>query len=83
MVISKKISTTYGGLRSRRVAERPVSRRRQTERPAGDIRSENADMSNVKSCEIHDRRKFKGFHRCNSMWIDTAPKGTATAYPDG
>ncbi|GAC1415993.1 MAG: hypothetical protein NVSMB66_7880 [Candidatus Doudnabacteria bacterium] len=25
------------------------------------IRSENADMSNDKSCETHDRRMFKGF----------------------
>jgi hypothetical protein len=27
-----------------------------------DIRSENADMSNDKSCEKHDRQKFKGFY---------------------
>ena len=40
-------------------------------------------MSNVKSCEIHDRRKFKGSYRCNSMWIYTAPKVTAKAYPNG
>ncbi len=27
----------------------------------GDIRSENADMNNDKSCEKHDHQKFKGF----------------------
>ncbi len=27
-----------------------------------DIKSENADMSNNKSCEKHDRQKFKGFY---------------------
>ncbi len=25
-----------------------------------DIKSENVDMSNEKSCEKHDRQKFKG-----------------------
>ncbi len=29
-------------------------------RHAGDITSENADMSSVKKCEKHFRRKFKG-----------------------
>jgi hypothetical protein len=27
----------------------------------GNIRSENVDMSNEKSCEKHDHQKFKGF----------------------
>jgi len=27
-----------------------------------DIRSENVDMSKDKSCEKHDRQKFKGFY---------------------
>jgi hypothetical protein len=26
-----------------------------------DIKSENTDMSNDKSCEKHDHQKFKGF----------------------
>ena len=30
---------------------------------AGGIRSEYTDMSNKKSCEMHDRRKFTGFYR--------------------
>ncbi len=28
----------------------------------GDIKSDNANMSNDKSCEIHDHQKFKGFY---------------------
>lgn len=28
----------------------------------GGIGSEYADMSNKKSCEMHDRRKLTGFH---------------------
>lgn len=43
------------------VAERSVNWRRFLEREVGDIGSENADMSNVISCENHDRRKSKGF----------------------
>jgi hypothetical protein len=43
------------------VAERSVNRRRLLVTTPGDIRSENADMSNDKSCEKHDRQKFKGF----------------------
>jgi hypothetical protein len=43
------------------VAERSVNQRRLLVTTPGDIRSENADMSNDKSCEKHDRQKFKGF----------------------
>ncbi len=43
------------------VAERSVNRRRLLMTTTGDIRSDYADMSNDKSCEKHDRRKFKGF----------------------
>ena len=41
-----------------KVAERSVNLRRGDVSLLGNIRSENADMSNVKSCENHDRRKF-------------------------
>lgn len=43
------------------VAERSVNRGRLLMTTTGDIRSENADMSNEKSCEKHDRQKFQGF----------------------
>jgi hypothetical protein len=42
------------------VGERSVSLRRWVEKPAGDIRSANADVSNDKGCEKHPRRKTKG-----------------------
>jgi hypothetical protein len=48
---------------ARRVAERSVSRQSRGVILYGDIRSENADMSNEKSCGIHDRRKSKVFHK--------------------
>ena len=50
-----------------KVAERSVCQRRQSEKihNAGDFRSDNADMSNEKSCDIHDRRKLKGF--CDTL----------------
>ena len=41
------------------VGERSVSLRRRFERTAGDIRSANADMSNVKAGEKPARRKPK------------------------
>ena len=41
------------------VAERSVSLRRDMVMYPGDIRSENADMSNDKACEKHARRKSK------------------------
>lgn len=44
---------------SKVVAERSVSRWRLSEKTAGGIGSENADMSNVKECEKHSRRKSK------------------------
>ena len=40
------------------VAERSVNQRRLLVTTPGDIRSENADMSNEQSCTIHDGRKF-------------------------
>jgi hypothetical protein len=40
-------------------------------------------MSNVKSCEIHDRRKLEGFHRCLSIWSHTAPKRRTKVNFDG
>ena len=43
------------------VAERSVKCRSLSGNLGGAIRSENADMSNDKSCEKHDRRKSKGF----------------------
>ncbi len=42
------------------VAERSISLRRSPVRRAGGIGSENADISNVKECERHSRRKSKG-----------------------
>lgn len=45
------------------VAERSVNRRRFLVTRPGDIRSENADMSNEKSCEKHDRLPVEGFLR--------------------
>ena len=41
------------------VAERSVSLRRCGASHAGDIRSENADMSSDKECERHSRRNPK------------------------
>ena len=41
------------------VAERSVNLRRNTVTYSGDIRSENADISNDKACEKHARRKSK------------------------
>ena len=43
------------------VAELSVGPRSETVSFHGDIRSENADISNDKQCENHCRRKFKGF----------------------
>ena len=43
------------------VAERFVDRRRNFVKNFGGFKSENADMSNDKSCDNHDRRKLKGF----------------------
>ncbi len=45
------------------VAERSVNRRRFLVTRPGDLRSENADMSNEKSCEKHDRLPVEGFLR--------------------
>ena len=45
------------------VMERFVNRGRFLETTPGDIRSENADMSNEKSCEKHDRLPVEGFLR--------------------
>lgn len=45
------------------VAERSVNRGRFLVTRPGDIRSENADMSNEKSCEKHDRLPVEGFLR--------------------
>ena len=45
------------------VGERSVSLRRWVEKPAGDIRSANADVSNDKGCEKHPRRKTKALER--------------------
>lgn len=45
------------------VAERSVNLRRFLVTRPGDIRSENADMSNEKSCEKHDRLPVEGFLR--------------------
>ena len=45
------------------VAERSVNRGRFLVTTPGDIRSENADMSNEKSCEKHDRLPVEGFLR--------------------
>lgn len=47
---------------SSKVAERFVSLWKKSEKISGDFKSENADMSNEKSCDIHDRRKSKGFY---------------------
>ncbi|KAG8365805.1 hypothetical protein BUALT_Bualt17G0010000 [Buddleja alternifolia] len=44
-------------------AERSVNRGRFLVTRPGDIRSENADMSNDKSCEKHDRLPVEGFLR--------------------
>lgn len=41
------------------VAERSIDRRSLSLRKDGDIRSEDADMSNTKKCEKHFRRKSK------------------------
>ena len=41
------------------VAERSISLWRFFVRKTGDIRSEDADISNVKKCENHFRRKSK------------------------
>ena len=46
----------------RGVAERSVGRGSGHVSVHGDLRSENADMSNDLSCENHDRRIFKGFY---------------------
>jgi hypothetical protein len=43
------------------VAGRSVNRGRFLVTRPGDIRSENADMSNDKSCEKHDRLQWKAF----------------------
>jgi len=45
------------------VAGRSVNRGRFLVTRPGDIRSENADMSNEKSCEKHDRLPVEGFLR--------------------
>ncbi|TYH76663.1 hypothetical protein ES332_D04G101100v1 [Gossypium tomentosum] len=45
------------------VAGRSVNRGRFLVTTPGDIRSENADMSNEKSCEKHDRLPVEGFLR--------------------
>lgn len=45
------------------VAGRSVNRGRFLVTTPGDIRSENADMSNEKSCEKHDRLTVEGFLR--------------------
>lgn len=45
------------------VAGRSVNRGRFLVTTPGDIRSENADMSNEKSCEKHDRLAVEGFLR--------------------
>jgi hypothetical protein len=45
------------------VAGRSVNRGRFLVTTPGDIRSENADMSNDKSCEKHDRLPVEGFLR--------------------
>lgn len=45
------------------VAGRSVNRGRFLVTTPGDIRSENADKSNEKSCEKHDRLPVEGFLR--------------------
>uniref|UniRef100_A0A6N2NF35 Uncharacterized protein n=2 Tax=rosids TaxID=71275 RepID=A0A6N2NF35_SALVM len=45
------------------IAGRSVNRGRFLVTRPGDIRSENADMSNEKSCEKHDRLPVEGFLR--------------------
>lgn len=45
------------------VAERSVNRKGFGDKRPGDLRSENADMSNEKSSEKHDRLPVEGFLR--------------------
>ena len=40
----------------------------------GGFKSENADMSNDKSCDNHDRRKFKGSVFCFSAQSESVSK---------
>ena len=48
------------------VAERSVGCRSQFEKIGGDIRSENADMSNDKHCEKQCRWKSKVFYHADN-----------------
>ena len=59
-VTGLKLCTEAADARKGVVGERSVSLRRWVEKPAGDIRSANADVSNDKGCEKHPRRKTKG-----------------------
>ncbi|KAB2045145.1 hypothetical protein ES319_D01G140400v1, partial [Gossypium barbadense] len=45
------------------IARRSINRGRFLVTTPGDIRSENADMSNEKSCEKHDRLLVENFLR--------------------